>query len=573
MSVRRPATAAASVVTCILAIAAPTAAHATGTVKIPAATGTGRSLCAPPADTVGPVISEVTFGKTSIDLNSGSRTQTIRATGSDSSGNGAASGVSRVWLVIRGNRFGSEVRLQLSSGTPASGVWTGQFVVSKYAHPGTYSIEDLAATDVAGNGQVYRGFSKVPQGPDALSLHPADNPTFTVTGTPATPPARKPAGTLRSFMFTPSSVNTTSSARHVRVTAQFKGAAPHRVFVQFMSVKRSGLRFVYQRAVLRRSSGKWSGAVLIPRWIGKQALQPYLYAEFGSGYRPGTRSYSPDDLSQRHFPTKLAVVSGMDKTKPSLTSLTFSPSSIDSTTGPERVTVTAKATDIGSGVQYVYVNGGIRHGVNGAAGGAYPLAADGIGYLSSNYFSVRLKKGTDGRWVGATTIKQCVPSGTYKLNVAVRDVAGNYRSYSKRQLDNAHITSTVDVTSKHGDVAAPYIYSAATYAPQHAIFLNFSEGVATVDTSTLAVYPLSPISSRFTTPADVSAIVCSHGLDTIDCSGSGSLVTSAVLTVPSLTPGVRYDVYANLNQVTPQLVDGNGNPMGWNYESAEVRDS
>ena len=113
--------------------------------------------------------------------------------------------------------------------------WPGRFVVSKYAHPGTYSIEYLTATDAAGNEQEYTGFGKVPEGPNALSLHPADNPTFTVTGTPANRPPRKPAGNLSAFSFSPSSVNTTASKRHVHVTARFTGASPSRVFVQFLT--------------------------------------------------------------------------------------------------------------------------------------------------------------------------------------------------------------------------------------------------------------------------------------------------------------------------------------------------
>lgn len=41
------------------------------------------------------------------------------------------------------------------------------------------------------------------------------------------------------------------------------------------------------------------------------------------------------------------------------------------------------------------------------------------------------------------------------------------------------------------------------------------------------------------------------------------LVTSAKLTVADLKPGAQYIVYANLNQVTAQLTDGNRNPMDW----------
>lgn len=558
-----------------LPLAAQTAVSAAAVPPSPArASGGARSLCAPPADTVGPVITKVTFGRPSISLQARSRVQTVRATASDTSGNGDPSGVTRVIAEIHGPRFFTGVKLHLVSGTAASGTWTGRFVVSKYAHPGTYSIEFLSATDAAGNVQYYPGYGTVPEGPNALSLHPADDPTFAVTGTPATRPPRKPAGTLSTFSISPTSVNTTASARKVRFVARFNGASPHRVFVEVHSIKRTTRsQFVYLRAVLHDHHGRWAGIVRVPRWLGNQDLQTDLFADYGARYRPSVRAYDAQRLQQLHFPNRLTVVSDVDNTKPTLTSLSFSPSTIDSTSGPEQVTVTATASDTGSGVRFINVDGGIRHGINGVADGAYPHAAAGIGYLSSENFHVRLKKTASGDWVGTTTIRRCVPSGKYKLDVYLGDVAGNYRSYSTRQLATAHITSTIDVTSKHGDTVAPYVFSAATYGAESNLFLNFSEGVSNVSTSTLTVYPLSPKASRFTTPATVISIECANGKAPVDCSGSGGLVTSAKLTIPEMEPGKKYEVYANLNQVVPQLTDGNRNAMDWNDAATQVIDA
>ena len=531
-----------------------------------------HSLCAPPADTVGPVADSVTFGRSSIDLNSGSRVQTVTVTASDSSGNGDPSGVSRVLLLVRGNRYYTSPKLTLTSGTPSSGRWTGQFTVSKYAHPGTYSVDYLRVNDAAGNSQSYPG-GGTPEGPNALSLHPSDNPTFTVTGTPATR-TRKPAGNLSALNLRPAGVDTRSAPRPEHIIARFAGAAPRQVFVEFFSVRKSrSVRFVAVRGVLHRHGSEWAGAARIPRWIGKQTLQAELIAEYGVKYRPSSRFYNSDRLNQLHFPHSVSVVSGVDTTRPTLASLSFSPRSIDSTNGSEQVTVTARAHDVGSGVRYLNVTGGIRHGVNGVAAGSYPFAAAGIGYLSSNDFRVRLKKTSSGAWVGTTTVRQCVPSGKYRLDVTLSDAAGNYRNYSTRQLAAAGLRSTVQVTSKHGDIVPPYVYSAATYGAESEVFLNFSEGVANVNTSTLKIYPLSPRSTRYRTTSDITAITCSDGTHTVDCAGTGGLVTSAKLIVSGMKVGDKYDVFANLDQVTPQLVDGNGNPMDWNYRAAEVMDS
>lgn len=573
MRMRRPLLAATVVLTCL---GPCVAAGAVASPRPHAASpgGPRRSLCAPPADTVGPSVTEVSFGKTSIDLNSGSRVQTVTVTASDTSGNGDPSGVGAVRIEVGGRRFRASANLTLTSGTASSGQWTGRFTVSKYADPGTYSVAYLEARDRAGNEQSYYGSGKYATSPHSLSLHPSDDPTFTVTGTPAKPPAGRTPGTLSSFTISHRSVDTTAAPKRVRFTADFRGARPGRVYLYLETYKKPRRdRPVFLRAVLRPHGRTWSGSVRVPQWLGDQTLQALLSADFGRRFRPRDRSYNAATLRRMGLPSTVTVVSGTDRSKPTLSSLAFSPSSIDSTSGAEQVTVTAHATDTGSGVDSVEVEGGIRHGVNGVPDGFYPHAASGIGYLSSDNFHVRLHHTTGTTWVGTTTVRQCVPSGTYKLEVQVRDAAENYHGYSTKALAKAGITSTVDVTSKHGDVAAPYVYSAATYGPDHALFLDFSEGVADVDPSTLHVFALSPRSARFTAPESISAITCANGTDTVDCSGSGGLVTSAELTIPSLNPGGRYEVYANLDQAVPQLVDGNGNPMQWQYAQTEVKDS
>ncbi|MBE7189728.1 hypothetical protein [Jatrophihabitans endophyticus] len=559
----------AAITTLLAACAMPLTA-----VAQPASARGPRSLCAPPADTVGPSATSVTFGRPTIDLDTGSRAQHVTVAAQDTSGSGPASGVARVRIEIAGNHFYAAPHLTLTSGTATSGRWTGTFTVSKYAHPGTYRVDDLTLADADGNTQDYPGDAKTPEGPDALSFHPADDPTFQVTGTPATRPPRIPAGRLKDFTASTTHVDTTGASRRVRFTARFTGPRPARVVVLLSSAhKAKGARFVYESAALHVSHGLWSGSVRIRRWLGDQHLAVTLYADYGSHYRPGSRRYDASRLHRLHLPSGIAVTSGTDHTSAKITALMISPDPIDSTDGTELVTVTAKATDTGSGVHSIDVDGSINHGVNGAATGSYPYAASGIGFLSSDELHVRLHRTTQGTWSGTTKVRQCVPSGTYKLSADTSDVAGNVRYYSTSELAKAHLLSTVDVTSKHGDIVAPEVYSAATYGADHELFLNFSEGVARVDTSTLSIFALSPKADRYVSTTPVSAIECSNGTTHVDCSGDNGLVTSAKLTVPGMTPGTKYEVYANLDQVVPQLTDGTGNPLDWNYAAATVLDS
>ena len=118
----------------------------------------------------------VTFGRASIDLDSGSRTQSVSVTTQDTSGNGAASGVAHVRIEIAGDHFFTAPRLTLASGTSTSGTWHGTFAVSKYAHPGTYRIQYLTVTDADGN--LHRLFR--------LRHHPPE------PGRPVAAPGRRP---------------------------------------------------------------------------------------------------------------------------------------------------------------------------------------------------------------------------------------------------------------------------------------------------------------------------------------------------------------------------------------------
>jgi hypothetical protein len=76
-------------------------------------------------------------------------------------------------------------------------------------------------------------------------------------------------------------------------------------------------------------------------------------------------------------------------------------------------------------------------------------------------------------------------------------------------------------------------------------------------------------------PDPISSITCSNGHATVDCSGTGGLITSAVLAVPALSGqvGTKYEVWTNLGSTSSQLTDGTGNPMDWTSDVAEVTDS
>jgi hypothetical protein len=532
------------------------------------------SLCAPPADTVPPQVTGLTVSTQTVDLNSGSRTVTITADASDTSGNGAASGVKSIFVFLRGAREFNNAKLTLASGTAASGTWTGTFTVPKTGRAGTLSVESVEAQDAAHNFQDYSMYGKTPQSPTDVSLQAGWDTSITITGTPPAPPKRVAAGKLTSFGFTPAAVNSTAAVRKVHVTAAFSSPQPSRAGVDFVTVSGRGREF--DGKITHASGDQWTGTVRIPRWVGDINLRAQLFAGYPAKDAPRFRNVNADQLELRHFPTKLAVTSGVDKTPPVLKTLSFSPSSVNTTTGKQTVTVTATASDALSGVRNVNVNLNINRAEEASAGasapatGFYPYA--GIGYEQNGFANFPLKL-VGGNWVGTATFRECVPSGDWHVTANLGDRAGNNAYYSPKKLVAAGLPGSLTVTSTAGDVEPPEVRDATASGADHTITLDFTEGVKNVTTSTLSVYAVKPAATRYQSTSAVTAMTCSNGTTTVDCSGSGGLVTSAVLTVPTLVGGAVYQVYANLGAITSQLTDGTGNPLSWNGSVAQVTGS
>jgi hypothetical protein len=537
--------------TFLIGCAVPLAAAPGVAASAPAVSRASSKLCAPPADTVAPAVTRVTFGRKSIDLDSGSRVQTIRATASDTSGHGAASGVARVNVVIESGGYARSLDLRLTSGTATSGHWTRKFAVSRYVSNERFWIEDLTAYDAAGNHHYYPSSRRFLDSPSALSLNPADNPKFTVTG--KTQPYEN-AGRLTSFTLSRTKVNPTRSVQRIRAGATFAGNEPKslKLLVGTVPRNRPDVHDLDLTIAMERHHGAWSGVVRVPPGIGSQVLRPVIQSTFGARTDPTEGGYDWHQLHDLGFPSKITVVSRRDTTAPHITSLDVvrHPMSED---GAMRVTLTAKATDTGSGVHQIGLAGHISGGVNGAPTGDYYL--NGYGYLSHYYFLAELKKTTGNTWVGDLTFRPCLPSGTYRLRISVADFGDNFST----------IRRTVDVTTKHGDTFAPWITTFTYGTTTPTLRLDFTEGVANVNTSTLTLYRLSPRETRYQTPTKITAITCTHGAKPVACDGSdpNGLVESATLTVPDFDSsyGTGYELWANQHQVTPQLVDGNGNPM------------
>jgi hypothetical protein len=534
---------------------------------------------------VPPQLSSLTFSTHTVDLTNGPRRVSVTAQATDPS-TGPTSGVQAVQVEFSRGHNGIDALLNLTSGTATNGTWKG---AAHFPHTGTWSVTNVFVTDGSDNLQIYGRGGKAPTSPTDLRLHPDWDSSVSVVGGGAGTPPRGPAvkpGKLTGFRLAPKAVNTTHSAKRVRVTADFKGRQPRDV-AMFLVKNEGGLGIGFSKTGAvqvpsaasrfgRAAAGKairispffklvslrqtthrhWAGHVKIGRWVGHIVAKPTLIAIFGPSVRPRFKQFSADRLDALHFTHSLKITGGVDTTRPALTGLRVTPISVDTTSGAEAVTVTARATDRQSGVAFARAH----------------LTAGPGRFAPGSSLTVHMTRLGDV-WTGQAKVRECVPSGAWRVSVDLVDNAENVARFSSKSLIAAGLPGQITVTSHPGDVEPPSVDSSTAAAAHHMITLDFSEGVKNVTDSTLSVFALAPASTRFQSPLTISGVVCSDGTGTVACSGSGGLVTSAVLTVPDVVAGRHYEVWANQDSVTPQLTDGAGNPLDWTYQATTVKGS
>jgi len=136
-----------------------------------------------------------------------------------------------------------------------------------------------------------------------------------------------------------------------------------------------------------------------------------------------------------------------DTTPPTLTGLTVTPTSVNTSAGAQSITVSAEATDDLSGVAAVEVE---LHGERRTFSAPATLKAG----------ETRL----DGVWTASVTLPKGSPEGSYEMSVGVIDEVGNSDIYSASQLFSLGFPSTVTQTGA-GESQPPPQVSAVSVMP------------------------------------------------------------------------------------------------------------
>ena len=313
---------------------------------------------------------------------------------------------------LHGVRRYVDARLTLANGTRKDGTWRGTATIPRWTNPGTWTIDTIWVYD----SESFSGVSYSPA-KQAGSL-PFKSGWPRTVQVKATPDIRSPK--LTGFTLSARSVNTSTAAKRIKLTAKttddLSGVAS-KIYVNVRPMDSE--RAVSANATLVRSAGSsrkgtYSGWLVIPRWVGggRALWELDLYARDHAGNDFDIGSF---DLESRGFASTIAVTSRTDRSRPTVTSISYSPTTVDATSRDKRIAVTVKAGDTFAGV------GAVTFGFSSPSG----YDSGGEDNLSPNV--TELTQTSRHIWQGTLTIPRCSDPGTWTAFVELADKGGELR--------------------------------------------------------------------------------------------------------------------------------------------------
>jgi hypothetical protein len=351
-----------------------------------------------------PVVSSFQLGAHTADVRTGEARIPVTAVVEDTGGPGPATGLERVLATL--SVPGSLDTQHTSAGgllapTGDGRTWQGNITVPPGVASGAWSA-GLTVADKA--------YAEVVLGPDELRAMGTD-PAVTVTsaGIDESGPA------VKALTLSRKKVDTRKATRRVTVTVHATDAGAGLAKVVARARAKNGQREA--KTPLRlvagsRSSGTWRGSLVIPRWTGTTSSWR-LTAHLGDRLH-NTTTLNPPKLARRGLPSSITGRSLSDRTKPSFSDIRITPKTIDVRNADQRLRVSARVTDSGSGIAGVITGLGDRVPLYRVSGSRYA-----------------------GRYVGEIVVPHCASwlayrpySGPESLRIYIHagDRAGHDRS-------------------------------------------------------------------------------------------------------------------------------------------------
>ena len=252
---------------------------------------------------------------------------------------------------------------------------------------------------------------------------------------------------LIELSFSPNNIDVSTASQVITVSARITDALSgyQSGSLHFRSPSGQQLRFgdlgPSQRISGDAFDGTYQTTVTLQQFseAGTWQLNVFLIDAVGN-----SRFFTDTDLANLGFATQLEVAGGPDLAPPELMELSFSPSSIDVSTGSQIVTLNARIRDALSG----YQSGSLHF--RSPSGQQLRFGDLGTNQrLSGDAF--------DGNYQTTVALQQFSEAGTWKLNVFVIDAVGNSRFLTDTDLTNLGFATELQVISTPDDTTAPQL--------------------------------------------------------------------------------------------------------------------
>jgi hypothetical protein len=455
------------------------------------------------------------FDPTDVDVTDHAQPIRVIATGADTGGPGAATGIRYLSVGFPFYRLNADEGVELT--LAPDGTYVGQVVIPRGVEPGVRTVDSLQIDDRAGNGGYFGSGALHARGLDASLTVRSGNTD-----------RRRP--TFTSFTASRTTVDSRFGAKQVRFTAHLLDAVA--------GVAHVSVGIGYWQADLRllsgtASDGTWAGKLILPRWFtaAESDFDINVFAQDAVG---NYRSLSAVNMRHRHMPNVLHLRARPDTTGPTLRLVHQSAVTVDARTHSGRVVLTVRAVDRGSGVETV-----------------------GLGYGDDtfSYFGHRVSGNRHrGIWRVALPVPYCYQSAgasRHRTTIGAWDLLGQV-AISDDRLRWTTLTS--DTRPPRRAEFDPRTVSAGAAA-----VLTFGEDVAGISDTSAPVRPFDPDTAPGLDPpppvAGSWACATASGI-AVDCA-TGPVRTARWTPIGPLPTG-QYQADLNPEHVL-ELTDMRGN--------------
>ena len=375
-------------------------------------------------DTTAPTLADLSFTPTSIDTSQSSQTVklTLRVT-DDMAGLSSWSYPSVYVRSPSGRQTTYGTMATRVSGTDMNAVFESSITLPRGSEKGTWSVSSLSISDVLGN---YRTVT-------ATDLEAANLPTgFAQTGAGDTT-----APVMTGLTFLTQSIDTSTAAASIKIQAQFSDAgsglqSQYGPSIGFTSPSnRQYASGVFQRTSGTANDGTYEATVNIPRYAERGTWTVSgLYASDQIG---NSVSFNRDTLIAAGMPSSFEQTGADDSTAPTITAITVTPQSVDTSGAPAQATVRISVTDDLSGVTTT----------------PWAQITSPSGRMTANYMSMTRVSGDDrsATYEGNLILPRYAERGTWKVTSAgVADASNNRLDLDAAGVQAAGLNATLSQT-------------------------------------------------------------------------------------------------------------------------------